>query len=272
MTYSTVTDTIVGMTPTLVAASAVDRLTRRPPPRTVAKKRKAKKRKQHRKHTPIVSRQQQKKFGAELSRREAGEPPQMPGITKRELEEHLEESRGKNLPEYSEGAKMKDATGRKITKRSVSGRIKLVGEQFKHALSSRKFPDGVYCFEGARFSRTSAGKVAADIKSLSGRDVRITEEDGKFLIWAKPQPQGKISLKPQGDIKLIKVHDDGDMTVKKGKQRFVVTTDKKVFKELPRQQAVKTGLTSIKRGKIYHTPVRGGTLMSRHKLSRIRRR
>ena len=50
-------------------------------------------------HTPIVSKQQQRLFGSELARREAGETPQMPGITKRELRRHLEESRGKNLPE-----------------------------------------------------------------------------------------------------------------------------------------------------------------------------
>ena len=49
-------------------------------------------------HTPIVSKAQQGKFGAELARRRAGKKAQMPGITTKELEQHLEESEGKKLP------------------------------------------------------------------------------------------------------------------------------------------------------------------------------
>jgi hypothetical protein len=52
----------------------------------------------HRKHTPIVSKAQQGKFGAEYARRRAGEKPRMPGITKKELRAHLKESKGKDLP------------------------------------------------------------------------------------------------------------------------------------------------------------------------------
>jgi hypothetical protein len=60
-------------------------------------------------HTPIVSRSQQRLFGAELSRRQAGEEPVMMGITNQQLEEHLEESRGKELPEYA-----RETKGRKL--------------------------------------------------------------------------------------------------------------------------------------------------------------
>ena len=62
-----------------------------------SKKKKTKKKK-HKKHTPIVSEAQRGKFGAELARRRAGKKSQMPGITTKELEEHLEESKGKKLP------------------------------------------------------------------------------------------------------------------------------------------------------------------------------
>lgn len=52
----------------------------------------------HRKHTPITSEAQQGKFGAELGRRRAGKARRMRGITTKELESHLKESKGKNLP------------------------------------------------------------------------------------------------------------------------------------------------------------------------------
>lgn len=55
----------------------------------------------HKKHTPIVSEKQRGLFGAELARRRAGEVGKMAGITTKELEEHLEESRGKKLPKQS---------------------------------------------------------------------------------------------------------------------------------------------------------------------------
>lgn len=50
------------------------------------------------KHTTIVSKKQQGKFGAELARRRAGKARRMRGITTKELESHLRESKGKNLP------------------------------------------------------------------------------------------------------------------------------------------------------------------------------
>lgn len=52
----------------------------------------------HRKHTPITSEAQQGKFGAELRRRRKGKKRLMGGITTKELESHLHESKGKNLP------------------------------------------------------------------------------------------------------------------------------------------------------------------------------
>lgn len=52
----------------------------------------------HRKHTEIKSEAQHGKFGAELARRRAGKARRMRGITTKELESHLEESKGKNLP------------------------------------------------------------------------------------------------------------------------------------------------------------------------------
>ena len=59
--------------------------------------------KKHRKHTPIVSKAQQGKFGAELARRRAGKAKRMSGITTEELESHLEESGGKKLPARAKG-------------------------------------------------------------------------------------------------------------------------------------------------------------------------
>ena len=53
---------------------------------------------EHRKHTPIVSRQQQKFFGAEIGRAKAGKKTRS-GMSEETLTEHLEESKGKNLPE-----------------------------------------------------------------------------------------------------------------------------------------------------------------------------
>ena len=53
--------------------------------------------KKHRKHTPIVSKKQRGLFGAELARRREGKKRRMPDITTKELESHLEESRGKRL-------------------------------------------------------------------------------------------------------------------------------------------------------------------------------
>lgn len=47
-----------------------------------------------RKHTPIVSRQQQKLFGAVAS----GYATKATGLSKAEAERHLTESRGKKLP------------------------------------------------------------------------------------------------------------------------------------------------------------------------------
>lgn len=50
------------------------------------------------KHTPITSKAQRGMFGAELSRRRRGRRRRMRGITTAELESHLRESKGKDLP------------------------------------------------------------------------------------------------------------------------------------------------------------------------------
>lgn len=51
----------------------------------------------HRKHTPITSKAQRGLFGSELARRRAGKARRMAGITTKELESHLKESKGKKL-------------------------------------------------------------------------------------------------------------------------------------------------------------------------------
>ncbi len=50
----------------------------------------------HKKHTPIVSRKQQKLFGMVASGSK-----KLPGLSKAEASRHLTESRGKKLPKYS---------------------------------------------------------------------------------------------------------------------------------------------------------------------------
>lgn len=59
--------------------------------------------KKKKKHTPIVSKKQQGKFGAEVSRRRAGKARKMRGVTTEELESHLRESKDKNLPARAKG-------------------------------------------------------------------------------------------------------------------------------------------------------------------------
>lgn len=51
----------------------------------------------HRKHTPIVSEKQRGFMGAELARKRAGEAGKT-DMSKAELERHLHESKGKDLP------------------------------------------------------------------------------------------------------------------------------------------------------------------------------
>lgn len=69
-----------------------------------------------RKHTPIVSKAQRGKFGAELRRRRKGLKSRMEGITTKELESHLSESRGKQLP-YRRSTSYIKSIGRKRIKR-----------------------------------------------------------------------------------------------------------------------------------------------------------
>lgn len=54
--------------------------------------------KSSRAHTPITSKAQRGLFGAELARRREGKEGRTEGITIKELESHLHESKGKKLP------------------------------------------------------------------------------------------------------------------------------------------------------------------------------
>lgn len=60
-----------------------------------------------RKHTPIVSKKQQGKFGSELARRRKGKKRRMKGITTEELRSHLKESKGKQLPKTAKKKRKK---------------------------------------------------------------------------------------------------------------------------------------------------------------------
>lgn len=53
--------------------------------------------KKHRKHTPIVSKKQQRLFGAAAG----GKKTKATGLSKKEAKRHLRESKGKKLPEKS---------------------------------------------------------------------------------------------------------------------------------------------------------------------------
>lgn len=72
-------------------------------------------------------------------------------------------------------------------------------------------------------------------------------------------------------IRIIKRHDDGDLTVKTpGGDKFVVTTEGGLFKQVKPKQSLH--LRSEKFGPLWHTKVEGGTILSRFPLSRRRRR
>jgi hypothetical protein len=75
----------------------------------------------HRKHTPIVSQAQQGMMGAELGRRREGKKPLMPSMTTAELESHLEESAGKDLP-YKVGKSSGKHSGHDRTHRQGKSR------------------------------------------------------------------------------------------------------------------------------------------------------
>lgn len=62
------------------------------------KRKKNNPKKKERVHTPIMSEAQRGLFGAELARRRAGKKGRMSGITTEELERHLRESKGADLP------------------------------------------------------------------------------------------------------------------------------------------------------------------------------
>ena len=57
-----------------------------------------------RKHTPITSEAERGLFGSELARRRAGKKGKISSVTTAELESHLHESAGKNLPKRVHGS------------------------------------------------------------------------------------------------------------------------------------------------------------------------
>jgi hypothetical protein len=57
-------------------------------------------------------------------------------------------------------------------------------------------------------------------------------------------------------MKILKKHDDGDLTVKHGKSQFVVTTDDKVFKMVGKPQRFLHILHGTGCHKPYHNHIR----------------
>ena len=81
----------------------------------------------HKKHTPIVSQAQQGLMGAELNRRRKGKARKMRGMTTKDLESHLEESKGKNLPKRKGKKKSVLAEGRSDIKARQQQRQRRAG-------------------------------------------------------------------------------------------------------------------------------------------------
>ncbi len=72
-------------------------------------------------------------------------------------------------------------------------------------------------------------------------------------------------------IKIIKKHDDGDLTIRKGRTKFVVTTSGETFRKVKSPLIPKNQLRSLRKGVIYHTKVGSHIALSRH-LIRHRRK
>ncbi len=73
-------------------------------------------------------------------------------------------------------------------------------------------------------------------------------------------------------IKVVKQHDDGDVTVKADNKLFVVTTDHKVFKQIKPGSHRRPIIKSKKLGPVYRNECNGYTVLSRFPLARRRRR
>lgn len=73
--------------------------------------------------------------------------------------------------------------------------------------------------------------------------------------------------------KIIKVHDDGDLTVRQGKKHFVITMGRQVFRKVNRPRRSLTNLPralKFTRHKTIHTRVGSHTALSRHHVGRRR--
>ncbi len=70
-------------------------------------------------------------------------------------------------------------------------------------------------------------------------------------------------------VQIIKQHDDGDLTIKQGKDTFVVTTDRRLFREVkpPHGRQLRSlPARLIKSRRIIHTRIGTHTALSRHYL------
>lgn len=138
-------------------------------------------------------------------------------------------------------------------------------------------------FSAYRTARVLRGKAPSEAK---------TADIGAFLATVTPADKAKTKIrlsfrpdpsnKPPSKVRILKRHDDGDLTVQKGKNRFVLTTEGQTFKEVkhrpirivpprsPRLPRFDSDLHSLRRGKIFYTRTSGGTLLSRRPLGKRR--
>jgi hypothetical protein len=105
---------------------------------------------------------------------------------------------------------------------------------------------------GARVSLAELLRIHAGRSQLS----RATDERLSHQITISPDsPRVRAWIRGPGRADIVGIDTPGH---RKGAK--------------PKSKAPTTGLKSFKRGKIYHTPTRGGTLLSRRPLGRSRRR
>jgi hypothetical protein len=240
MPFSDATNAIVGMTPTIVAANTIEGLTSHPRTRVVIVRQKAK-------SPPKLSKAQKKRSAKSY----AGER----GISEKEAHHELFEK-----PEIE-----------KRENKMSNGIHKRIDSILKQGANQAAFANKENANEFAEKLAKKGYKINIFPSSGPVVDKAPKGYKGTPLYVMGTKTTNRVSLKSRSNVKLVKMHDDGDMTVKQGGRLHVVTTDHKVFRELPRKQAVKTGLTSIRAGQIYKTHVPGGTVMSRRSLGRRRR-
>jgi hypothetical protein len=87
-----------------------------------------------------------------------------------------------------------------------------------------------------KFENYNAADAAAHTLMKNGANVQLFDTDTikpRLLYEGMGRKLSNVSLAPLTDIKLVKMHDDGDMTLKKGGKLFVKTTDGRTFQEVP---------------------------------------